>query len=111
MTMSQTALYLQTFVPTLISLVSWFAIAVAIFGTLHWRLRAHIQPFWRSDFSTDLAYWFVSPFVCGYVVFVARGYLVNHTHVDHAIADATRSLAELPIFVQCLIVLVVTDFI
>jgi hypothetical protein len=67
-------------------------------------LGAHIQPFWRSDFSTDLAYWFVSPFVCGYVVFVARGYLVNHTHVDHAIADATRSLAELPIFVQCLIV-------
>jgi sterol desaturase/sphingolipid hydroxylase (fatty acid hydroxylase superfamily) len=109
--MSQTALYLQTFVPTLITLLSWFAIALAIFGLLHWLLRAHNQPFWRGDFSTDLAYWFVSPFVCGYVVFVVRGYLVNQTHIDHGMADATRSLAELPIFVQCLIILVATDFI
>jgi sterol desaturase/sphingolipid hydroxylase (fatty acid hydroxylase superfamily) len=106
-----TYLYLFTVIPTLMFLVSWFAIAMVVFGPLHWLFRAQTQPFWRSDFKTDLAYWFLSPFFCGYIAFIARAYTVDHTHIDHVIADATRSLASLPIPVQCLIILIATDLI
>jgi sterol desaturase/sphingolipid hydroxylase (fatty acid hydroxylase superfamily) len=92
-------------------LVSWLAIALALFGPLHWLLRAGEQPFWRSDFKTDLAYWFLPPFICGYVAFIVRAYIVGYTHLDRTISDTTRSLAEAPILVQCVLILVITDLI
>ena len=73
-------------VPTLVFTLEWIVIGLTLFGLLHWMLKAQKQPFWRSDMKTDLAYWFLAPFLYGYVVLVARRYAVDYGHLDRIVS-------------------------
>jgi sterol desaturase/sphingolipid hydroxylase (fatty acid hydroxylase superfamily) len=108
--MQQNATYLNAVVPTLVFLTVWFVIGLTLFGSLHWIFKAQKQPFWRSDMKADLAYWFIGPLLYGYVAFLARSYAVEYAHLDR-IASATRALAAMPILLQALVILLVTDLV
>ena len=97
------------FVPTLVFTLAWIAIGVTVFGLLHWMLKAQKQPFWRSDMKTDLAYWFLAPFLYGYVALVARSYAVDYGHLDRIVSTFSAPLAKLPILMQAAIILLLTD--
>jgi sterol desaturase/sphingolipid hydroxylase (fatty acid hydroxylase superfamily) len=109
--MQQNASYASSVVPTLVFLTAWFAIGLTVFGLLHWIFGDRKQAFWRSGMKADLAYWFVGPLVYGYVAFVAHRSAVDYAHLDR-IASATKSsLANQPILVQAVIILLLTDLV
>jgi sterol desaturase/sphingolipid hydroxylase (fatty acid hydroxylase superfamily) len=98
-----------TTIPTLVFAIVWFVIGLGVFGLLHWMFSARRQRFWRSDMKTDLAYWFLGPFVYGYVALAAHAYAVDYAHLDRIATALTGSLATTPILVQAIIILLLTD--
>ncbi len=98
-----------TTIPTLVFTSAWFAIGLAVFGLLHWLFKARRQPFWRSDLKTDLAYWFLGPFLYGYVALTAHTYAVDYAHLDRVAPAVTAFLAGTPILAQAIVILLLTD--
>jgi hypothetical protein len=78
-------------IPSLVLNIDWFVIGLALFGFLHWRFKAQKQPFWRNDMKTDLIYWFLGPFLYGYVTLVARRYAVDYAHLDRVVSVAANT--------------------
>ena len=109
--MQQNPSYASSVIPTLVFLTVWFAIGLTIFGLLHWAFGAKKQPFWRNDMKADLAYWFLAPLAYGYVAFVAHTYAVDYAHLDRIASAATSSLANRPILIQAIIILLLTDLV
>jgi sterol desaturase/sphingolipid hydroxylase (fatty acid hydroxylase superfamily) len=96
-------------IPTLVFTIVWFLIGLAVFGLLHWMFKARRQPFWRSDMKTDLAYWFLGPLVYGYVALVAHTYAVDYAHLDRIASAVTAPVANTPILIQVIVILLLTD--
>ena len=103
--MQQQASYASTVVPTLVFATSWFLIGLVIFGSLHRLCRDKDQPFWRTDLKVDLVYWFLAPLLYTYIALVLRSYAVDNAHLDQIATYVGRSLADLPILVQAVIIL------
>jgi sterol desaturase/sphingolipid hydroxylase (fatty acid hydroxylase superfamily) len=103
--------YASSVVPTLVFVTSWLLIGLVIFGTLHWLCRSERQPFWRKDMKVDLCYWFLGSLAYGYVGFELRAYAVDYAHLDRIGAYAGQSLANQPVLLQALIILLITDLV
>ncbi len=98
-----------TTIPTLVFTIVWFVIGMTVFGLLHWMFSARRQNFWRRDLKTDMIYWFLCPFVYGYIALAAHAYFVDYAHLDRVASAVTGSVASAPILVQAIMILFLTD--
>jgi sterol desaturase/sphingolipid hydroxylase (fatty acid hydroxylase superfamily) len=95
--------------PTLVFTIVWLVIGLTVFGFLHWMFKAQKQPFWRGDMKTDLTYWFLGPFLYGYITLVAHTYAVDYAHLDRIASAVTAPLTNAPVLMQVAIILFLTD--
>jgi sterol desaturase/sphingolipid hydroxylase (fatty acid hydroxylase superfamily) len=96
-------------IPTFVFTIGWLVIGLTVFGSLHWMFAAQRQPFWRSDMTTDLTYWFLGPLIYGYIALVAHSYAVDYAHLDRIASIVTARLANLSVLTQAAIILLLTD--
>src|SRR5689334_9052863 len=96
-------------IPMLVFTIGWLVIGLVLFGLLHWMFKAQKLPFWRKDMKTDLFYWFMAPFLYGYLALLALRYAADYAHLGPAVSAATSSLANTPLLVQVAIILLLTD--
>lgn len=100
----------------LVSTSYWFGISLVLFSVLGAFFACNPnQPRWRKDFSTDMAYWFIGPLVYAQVqiFLIMVGLLLIFWGDQERMMAAVNGhgfFGNLPLWLQCVLVFVFTDF-
>jgi sterol desaturase/sphingolipid hydroxylase (fatty acid hydroxylase superfamily) len=105
--------------PTLGGIAIAFVVLAVVSRLMDWRRpKARRVPLWRPGLVTDLSYWTVLPFVNHYLVggvallALAVFALITYGRIDQAqILAGFGPLSRLPIAVQAILMLLLSDFI
>lgn len=100
-------------------LIAAFLIFFVVFRLLEWRRpKAQRIPLLRRELTTDICYWFFTPYVTKLVADIALLLVVvPFSLVIYGIVDMNRvmtgfgPLAQLPLWIQALVILVLGDFV
>ena len=89
----------------------WFIISAVIYIPLS-RLFPSIkgQPIVRSDTKADVTYWFLGPFLYGFVGVTLGNYLYRFDSFHSLYQNGGARLHAMPILLQAIIILLITDF-